>query len=54
VLISDEFYPALCRPNVRLAGAVASVGPHSVTDATGEEHQVDVLVMATGERLEWG
>ncbi|GAB3464522.1 NAD(P)/FAD-dependent oxidoreductase [Kineococcus endophyticus] len=49
VLLSDEFYPALGRPDVRLVpSAVRSVAPGSVTTADGRRHALDVLVLATG------
>ncbi|HLN17970.1 MAG TPA: NAD(P)/FAD-dependent oxidoreductase [Acidimicrobiales bacterium] len=49
VLISDEYYPALCADNVELVTeAVARLGEHSVTDAKGVERPVDAVVLATG------
>lgn len=49
ILLSDDFYPALQKPNVQLI-------PHGVTRATangvicadGSVHQLDVLIAATG------
>ena len=49
VLVSDDFYPALSRPNVDVVpAAVAEVGPHSVTDVHGVSRDVDAIVLATG------
>ncbi len=49
VLISDEFYPALTRPNVTLeTGTIRAVTPDGVTLADGTHHSLDVLVLATG------
>ncbi|BAQ48540.1 4-hydroxyacetophenone monooxygenase (plasmid) [Methylobacterium aquaticum] len=49
VLISDEFYPALTRPNVALeTGQIRAVTPDGVTMADGTHHPLDVLVLATG------
>ena len=49
VLISDDFYPALCQPNVELVtDAIHEVRAGSVLTADGTEREVDVLVCATG------
>jgi cation diffusion facilitator CzcD-associated flavoprotein CzcO len=49
VLISDDYYPALQQPNVQLVPkAVARVEGNALIDATGERHEVDCLVLATG------
>lgn len=49
ILISDNYYPALEQPNVELVtGGVATVGPTSVTDASGREHPVDTIIFGTG------
>lgn len=48
---SNEFYPALMRDNVKLvAGAVTGATPRGLIDAEGVEHEVDVVVLATGYR----
>lgn len=48
-ILNSTFYPALKLPNVELVPkAVASVTPHGVVTADGQEYPVDVLVMATG------
>jgi cation diffusion facilitator CzcD-associated flavoprotein CzcO len=48
-IINGDFYPALLRDNVELVPhAVISVTENGVIDATGVEHQADVLVMSTG------
>ncbi|MDT7570949.1 MAG: hypothetical protein QOE05_1123 [Actinomycetota bacterium] len=49
ILLSDDYYPALTRPNVELVTApVVEVRPHSVVDADGREHDVDTIVFGTG------
>lgn len=49
VLLSDDFYPALLRPNVDLVTApIRAVLPHGVVTADGAEHPLDVLILATG------
>lgn len=45
----SNFYEALKRPNVELIGhAVSSVTESGLTDASGTEHPVDCIVIATG------
>ncbi len=49
VLISNDFYPALDRPNVELvSSALRQVREGSVVAADGTEHEVDAIVFATG------
>jgi cation diffusion facilitator CzcD-associated flavoprotein CzcO len=49
VLFSNEFYPALARPNVEVVThAVQEVREDRLVDATGREHEVDVVIYATG------
>lgn len=49
VLLSDDYYPALTRPNVTLeTDAIRTVTPDGVTMADGRHHTLDVLVLATG------
>ncbi|AWB23875.1 NAD(P)/FAD-dependent oxidoreductase [Methylobacterium currus] len=49
VLISDDYYPALTRPNVTVeTGPIRAVTPDGVTMADGRHHPLDVLVLATG------
>lgn len=49
VLLSDDFYPALTRPDVSLVTqAIREVTPHSIVTADGAEHALDVLILATG------
>jgi cation diffusion facilitator CzcD-associated flavoprotein CzcO len=49
VLISNDFYPALQRPNVELVTeAIARMTPQGVVDATGRLHEADVVIYATG------
>ncbi len=49
VLITNDFYPALDKPNVELVdGAVREVREGSVVAADGTEREVDAIVFATG------
>lgn len=49
VLVSDDYYPALTRPNVALEGGrIARIVPGGVVMADGSEHALDVLIYATG------
>jgi cation diffusion facilitator CzcD-associated flavoprotein CzcO len=49
VLISNDFYPALQRPNVELVTeAIARMTPKGVVDAAGRLHEADVVIYATG------
>lgn len=49
VLITDDFYPALQRPNVSLVTErIARITPTGVVTTDGVEHAVDILVFATG------
>jgi cation diffusion facilitator CzcD-associated flavoprotein CzcO len=51
VLVSDDFYPALTRPNVELVtDGIAEVREHSIVTADGVERPVDVLIFGTGFR----
>jgi cation diffusion facilitator CzcD-associated flavoprotein CzcO len=52
VLISDDFYPALQRPNVEvIADAVAEIRPSGVVTADGKLREVDAILYATGFRV---
>ena len=52
VLISNDYYPALVRDNVRLVDSgVREVTPRGVVDADGVEHEVDVVIYGTGFRV---
>jgi cation diffusion facilitator CzcD-associated flavoprotein CzcO len=49
VLISNDYYPALARDNVDVVtDGVQEVREHSLVDAAGVEHEVDVIVYGTG------
>jgi len=49
VLLSDDWYPALSRPDVDLVPhAVRAVTPDGVVDDTGAHHPADVLIFGTG------
>jgi cation diffusion facilitator CzcD-associated flavoprotein CzcO len=52
ILMSNDYYPALQRPNVELvADAVVEVRPHAIVTADGREHPVETIVWGTGFRV---
>jgi cation diffusion facilitator CzcD-associated flavoprotein CzcO len=51
VLVSDDFYPALNRPNVKLVtDAITEVRERSIVTQDGVERPIDVLIYGTGFR----
>jgi cation diffusion facilitator CzcD-associated flavoprotein CzcO len=51
VLISNDFYPAIQRPNVEfVTDGIREIREHSVVTQDGTEHPADVLIYATGFR----
>jgi cation diffusion facilitator CzcD-associated flavoprotein CzcO len=49
ILISNDYYPTLCRTNVELvASAVERVRPRSILAANGVEREIDTIIFATG------
>jgi len=49
ILLSDDFYPALTRPNVEVVTErIREVRPHGVVTEDGAERVVDTIVLATG------
>ena len=49
ILFSDDWYPALGRPNVELVtDAIAEVREHSIVTADGEEREIDTIIYGTG------
>ena len=51
VLLSNDFFPSLTRPNVRLMTVpIAGVVPDGLVTEDGIEHRADVLIFATGFR----
>jgi len=52
LLPSNQFYPALTQPNVDLVtDAITEITPRGIRTADGAEHDVDVIVAATGFRV---
>jgi 4-hydroxyacetophenone monooxygenase len=48
-LLDNGWFKTVCRDDVTLiSDAVAEVREHSVITASGEEHEVDVIILATG------
>jgi cation diffusion facilitator CzcD-associated flavoprotein CzcO len=49
ILISNDYFPALTRPNVEvIASGITEVRPHSVVAADGSEREVDTIIFGTG------
>lgn len=49
ILLSDDYYPTLERDNVELVAAgVERFTPRGVVDASGQLHEVDTVIFATG------
>jgi cation diffusion facilitator CzcD-associated flavoprotein CzcO len=49
ILPSDEWYPALVKPNVEVVtDAITEVRPHSIVTADGSEREVDTIIYGTG------
>jgi cation diffusion facilitator CzcD-associated flavoprotein CzcO len=53
VLMANDFYPSLARPNVKLVtDAISQLRPHAIATAGGAERAADVIVFATGFEVE--
>ncbi len=51
ILLSDDYYPAMSEPNVRLITSnIAQVTADGVVTADGHSHAVDVIIFGTGFR----
>ncbi len=49
IMLTDEWYPTLTRPNVELVSdPVAAVSATGITMADGSEREADVIILATG------
>ncbi|MBH0775858.1 flavin-containing monooxygenase [Nocardia bovistercoris] len=49
MLISNDYYPALSRPNVDvITDGIAEIRPNSIVTKDGAEREIDVLIVATG------
>ncbi|HVL94896.1 MAG TPA: NAD(P)/FAD-dependent oxidoreductase [Solirubrobacteraceae bacterium] len=49
ILISNDYYPALTRPNVDvITDGIAEVRPRSIVTRAGQEIEVDTIIMGTG------
>lgn len=52
ILISDDYYPALARPNVSVVtDAITEITPGGVVTADGTTHEVDTIIYGTGFRV---
>ena len=51
IIVSDDYYPALTKPNVFLeTTAISQVTPRGITMANGSHHELDCIILATGFR----
>ncbi len=49
ILIDDDFYPALARPNVEIeTGEIGRITRDAIETKDGKRHPVDTLILATG------
>ena len=49
ILISDDFYPALQRPNVEVVtDGIREVRPNAIVSSDGAEREVDAIIFGTG------
>jgi cation diffusion facilitator CzcD-associated flavoprotein CzcO len=49
ILPSDDWYPALVKPNVEVVTeGIREVRPHSIVSADGSEREVDTIIFGTG------
>jgi cation diffusion facilitator CzcD-associated flavoprotein CzcO len=52
ILFSNDYYPALARPNVELVtDSIAELTPRGLRTSDGREREVDVVIYATGFRV---
>ncbi|WP_051170823.1 flavin-containing monooxygenase [Spongiibacter marinus] len=52
VLLSDDYYPALCQDNVNVvADGVARMDESAIYSSSGERHEVDAVILATGFKV---
>ena len=53
ILLSDDYYPALSRPNVEVhTAAVTRATARGLVDADGNEREVDAIIYGTGFRVQ--
>lgn len=49
LLFSNDYYPALCQPNVQVVtDAISRVEPDSIVTADGSRREVDTIILGTG------
>jgi cation diffusion facilitator CzcD-associated flavoprotein CzcO len=52
ILISDDYYPAIARPNVSVVtDPIREATPHGIITEDGIEHEVDTIIYGTGFRV---
>jgi cation diffusion facilitator CzcD-associated flavoprotein CzcO len=53
ILIANDYYPALTRPNVEVVtDGIERVTPSGVVDSSGREREVDAIIFGTGFRVQ--
>ncbi|WKB55003.1 flavin-containing monooxygenase [Eleftheria terrae] len=53
ILLANDYYPALALPQVNvITDPIREIRPHGVVTASGEEREVDVLIFATGFKVQ--
>lgn len=54
ILLSDEFYPALCQPNATLVTeSIREVVENGIVTSDGVLHELDAIILCTGFKV-WG
>lgn len=49
ILLSNDYYPALCRDNVELVTSpIATVHPSGIQTVDGQQRELDAIILATG------
>jgi cation diffusion facilitator CzcD-associated flavoprotein CzcO len=49
ILVSSDYYPALCRSNVDLVtDGIAEIEPDAIVTSSGARHEVDAIILGTG------
>jgi cation diffusion facilitator CzcD-associated flavoprotein CzcO len=52
MLLSNDYYPALCQPNARVVtDAIREVNERGIVTSDGTFHEVDVIVLCTGFKV---
>ncbi|MCW7537916.1 NAD(P)/FAD-dependent oxidoreductase [Aquabacterium sp. A7-Y] len=53
ILLASDYYPTLARPNVEVVtDGIREIGPHGIVTDDGRERPADVIVLATGFKIQ--